>query len=607
VHWIERSRKSRANGSSRLVSSRRFCSRRFEAGPVRWSFGFGRLDQRLSTNRTGDDELKQPTHLMEHAAPSMGRFLPFGVGAEPAMVAARIDGRGLVCFSSEERAFPSEVVPSFVSSFVRWVVPSGTIGLSNTSSSELPLGAAWKKNRSETRPSIRISILGVPRECRLKCSVVCFHKVGWRLSHEPPMALSGAGGSRPCSSGSARRCRQRGVCNQLRLGAKFLLDAAPDQVEWTRSTTCFHWSEAFHFHGSLGNHERKYRASMVVGCGWRKLFPSCGWRLYQQSMISVVHDDWHLNLADGWGHDCRLFLLLRKLEGLAFGDSAWQTVHLEEGRLFGAVLKPGRQPDWTPWASHWNRESSCRQPARTGQASFELWRIGQAACLNWMNVFGCFKRDGRQSVRFRSAHRETRKVRASSRREFERLHRGWEGMNKPSVRTGCASSDALKDRAAVRSTWNSFIEAWKGWTIRQPGSDEHLRMFWRTEQAVRSTRNCFIEAWKDHDKGLVGMGWGSSDALNVQTSSLNEPARLLEQLGVNRKAARQFRTSLLKLGRARQAIGADRKGIFGCLEGKGRWFSRYKKASWSLSRDGVQPQWTGRVSRNALKGTAGRS
>jgi hypothetical protein len=123
---------------------------------------------------------------------------------------------------------------------------------------------------------------------------------------------------------------------------------------------------------------------------------------------------------------------------------------------------------------------------------------------------------------------------------------------------------------------------------------------------VRSTWNGFIEAWKDLDKGFVGMGRGSSDALIVRTSSLNGPTRLLEQLGMNRQATRQYWTSFLKLGCARQAIGADRKSIFGCLEGKGRWFSRYGRASWSLSRDGEQPKWTGRVSRIAWKGTAGR-
>lgn len=63
MHWIEGGGKSRANGSSRLV--------------------------------------KQPTRLMEHAAPFKVRFLSFGIGVEPEMVTARFDGRGMDCFSSE--------------------------------------------------------------------------------------------------------------------------------------------------------------------------------------------------------------------------------------------------------------------------------------------------------------------------------------------------------------------------------------------------------------------------------------------------------------------------------------------------------------------------
>jgi hypothetical protein len=58
------------------------------------------------------------------------------------MAGARIDGRGAYCFSSERRAVLSDVVPSFVSSFVRWVVPSGAIGLSNIPSAKLSFGAA---------------------------------------------------------------------------------------------------------------------------------------------------------------------------------------------------------------------------------------------------------------------------------------------------------------------------------------------------------------------------------------------------------------------------------------------------------------------------------
>ena len=74
-------------------------------------------------------ELKQPTHLMEHAVQSTVAFFPFGDGTKPATSTARKDGRGKECFSSEKRDFPKVVLPSFVSSLGNQVVSSEAISL----------------------------------------------------------------------------------------------------------------------------------------------------------------------------------------------------------------------------------------------------------------------------------------------------------------------------------------------------------------------------------------------------------------------------------------------------------------------------------------------